>query len=97
MMGILFENLIMNNLLGAHPLPSFAQALINKRGLTFQIDCNLGYIAGFSEMLVSSTKHSINLLGGLPAFWGMERSPDCGLKTDSLSGKWNGKTAGWKG
>ena len=68
MMGILFENLIMNNLLGAHPLPSFAQALINKRGLTFQIDCNLGYIAGFSEMLVSSTKHSINLLGGLPAF-----------------------------
>ena len=32
-----------------------------------------------------------------PLFWGMERSPDCGLKTDSLSGKWNGKTAGWKG
>ena len=54
--------------MGAHPLHGDNKALINKRGLTFQIDCNLGYIAGFSEMLVSSTKHSISLLGGLPVF-----------------------------
>lgn len=69
MMDILFENLIMNNLLGGHPLMRDNHSLIvNKKNLTFQIDCNLGYVAGFSEMLVSSTKHSISLLGGLPDF-----------------------------